>query len=41
MFSENVELSLLLESKVNSLSDLFENVKVEVVLSFFRETGLY
>ena len=27
--------------KVNSLTDLFENVKIDVVLSFLRETGLY
>ena len=27
--------------KVNSLTDLFENVKMEDVLSFLRKTGLY
>ena len=27
--------------KVNSLTDLFENVKIDDVLSFLRETGLY
>ena len=27
--------------KVNSLTDLFENVKVDDVLSFLRETGLF
>ena len=27
--------------KVNSLIDLFENVKIDYVLSFLRETGLY
>ena len=27
--------------KVNSLTDLFENVKIDDVLSFLQETGLY
>ena len=27
--------------KVNSLTDLFENVEIDDVLSFLRETGLY
>ena len=27
--------------KVNSLTDLFENIKIDDVLSFLRETGLY
>ena len=27
--------------KVNSLTDLFENIKINDVLSFLRETGLY
>ena len=27
--------------KVNSLTDLFENVKIDDVLSFLRETELY